>query len=201
MREKTVNQAKIIAHDLFANGGEMGMLMQSIDWAATPLGAVSEWQQSLRTVLSILLTSRHPIFLWWGSELVQFYNDAYRAILGSTKHPKAMGQRGRECWQEIWDIIAPMIEAVMERGEATCIKDGMLPLDRNGYTEECYFNYAYSPIRDEIGGVGGIFCACDETTERVIGQRRLQTLRDLGFIANQAQLLQSDYRRWARSPK
>ena len=157
----------------------MGALMRAIDWSQTPVGPVERWPQSLRTVLSILLTSRHPIFVWWGKELVQFYNDGYRPILGATKHPKAMGQRAREGWREIWDVIGPMIEAVIERGESTFIEDGLLCLDRNGYLEETYFTYAYSPIKDETGGNGGVFCACQESTERILGERRMRTLREL----------------------
>jgi signal transduction histidine kinase/DNA-binding response OmpR family regulator len=156
-----------------------------MDWSRTPVGPVETWPQSLRTVLSILLTSRHPIFLWWGQELVQFYNDAYRPIFGATKHPKALGQRGRECWTEIWDVIAPMIESVMERGESTFIQDGLLCLDRNGYLEEAYFTYAYSPIKDESGGVGGIFVACSESTERILSERRLRTLRELSVATSE----------------
>jgi PAS domain S-box-containing protein len=167
------------AEQIFVGNSEMAQLMRSLDWSQTPLGEPAGWSQSLRTVLSILLTSQHPIFLWWGKELIQFYNDAYRPILGTTKHPQAMGQHGRECWQEIWPIIKPMIEAVMQRGEATRIQDGLLMLERNGYLEECYFNYAYSPVRDETGEVGGVFCACDETTKRVLGERQLKTLREL----------------------
>jgi PAS domain S-box-containing protein len=157
----------------------MGALMRAIDWSRTPVGPVEGWPQSLRTVLSILLTSRHPIFVWWGKELVQFYNDGYRPILGATKHPKAMGQRAREGWTEIWDVIGPMIDAVIERGESTFIEDGLLCLDRNGYLEETYFTYAYSPIKDETGGNGGVFCACQESTERILGERRMRTLREL----------------------
>jgi signal transduction histidine kinase/CheY-like chemotaxis protein len=166
-----------------AGGGEMGDLMRSIDWSRNPLGPVENWPQSLRTVLSILLTSKHPIFLWWGPELIQFYNEAYRPILGGTKHPLAMGKRGRETWAEIWDVIEPMIEAVMDRGESTYIEDGLLALYRNGFLEECYFTYAYSPIRDESGGVGGIFVACSESTKRVLGERRLRVLGELGTRA------------------
>jgi PAS domain S-box-containing protein len=170
---------KIAASSIFVKGSAMADLMCEYDWSRTPLGEPSGWSQSLKTVLSILLTSQHPIFLWWGEDLIQFYNDAYRPILGTTKHPQALGQQGRECWQEIWHIIAPTIEAVMQRGEAMRIQDGLLLLERNGYLEECYFNYAYSPIRDEAGEVGGIFCACDETTKRVVGERQLKTLREL----------------------
>jgi PAS domain S-box-containing protein len=167
------------AEQIFVGNSEMAQLMRSLDWSQTPLGEPSGWSQSLRTVLSILLTSQHPIFLWWGKELTQLYNDSYRPILGTNKHPQALGQQGRECWQEVWPVIEPMIEAVMQRGEATRIQDGLLLLERNGYLEECYFNYAYSPVRDETGEVGGVFCACDETTKRVLGERQLKTLREL----------------------
>jgi PAS domain S-box-containing protein len=174
-----LSETEVATNSLFANGSEMAELMRAHDWSQTPLGEPSSWSQSLTTVLSILLSSQHPIFLWWGEELIQFYNDAYRPILGTTKHPQALGQHGRECWQEIWDVIAPTIEAVMQRGEATRIQDGLLMLERNGYLEECYFNYAYSPVRNETGEVGGVFCVCDETTKRVVGERQLKTLREL----------------------
>lgn len=173
------SETEIATNSLFVKGSEMGDLMRAHDWSQTPLGETSGWSQSLKTVLSILLTSQHPIFLWWGEELIQFYNDAYRPILGTSKHPQALGQHGRECWQEIWEAIAPTIEAVMQRGEATRIQDGLLMLERNGYLEECYFNYAYSPVRNEAGEVGGVFCVCDETTKRVVGERQLKTLREL----------------------
>jgi len=148
--------------DIFAGGGEMGELMRTLDWSQTPLGPIEEWPQSLRTAVSICLASRFPMLIWWGPELVMLYNDAYRQILGATKHPKAMGQRGRECWPEIWDSIGPMLEGVLTRGEATWSDNRMLPLDRNGYVEECYFTFSYSPIRDETGGIGGVFTAVTE---------------------------------------
>jgi signal transduction histidine kinase/DNA-binding response OmpR family regulator len=157
----------------------MGALMRALDWSRTAVGPVETWPQSLRTVLSILLTSPHPIFVWWGKDFVNFYNDAYRPILGATKHPQALGRSARECWKEIWNVVGPLAEAALERGESTFISDGLLCMDRYGYLEETYFTYAYSPIRDESGGVGGVFCACSENTERVLGERRLQTLREL----------------------
>ncbi len=164
---------------VLAGGGEMGALMRALDWSATPLGPVGDWPQSLRTSVSICLASRFPMLIWWGPELVMLYNDAYRPILGATKHPAAMGQRGRECWPEIWDVIGPMLTGVLARGDATWSEDQLLLLNRNGYVEECYFTFSYSPIRDESGGIGGIFTAVTETTERVLGERRLRTLRAL----------------------
>jgi PAS domain S-box-containing protein len=113
------------------------------------------------------------------------YNDAYRPILGEIKHPGAMGQRGEECWLEIWDIIGPMLEGVLSTGRATWSDDQLLLLNRNGYVEECYFTFSYSPIFAEAGKVGGVFTAVTETTERVLGERRLKTLGELS--ANTAQ--------------
>jgi CheY-like chemotaxis protein len=178
-RREAEQRARRIADAVLAGGGEMGALMRRIDWSETPLGPPYTWPQSLRTALSILLSQKHPIFLWWGRELVQFYNDAYRPILGATKHPRAMGQRGRECWTEIWDVVGPMTEAVLYRGESIIVERGLLCMDRNGFLEEGYFTYGYSPIRDESGGIGGIFVACSENTAEVIGARRNELLLDL----------------------
>src|ERR1044071_3546870 len=108
---------------LFDGGGQMGELMRSIDWSKTPVGPVESWSQSLKTALSILLKQRTAVFIFWGPERVQFYNDAYRPILGAKKHPAAMGQRGAECWPEIWDIVRPMLEKV-QSGESTGVEDG-----------------------------------------------------------------------------
>ena len=176
-----------VLHEVLQEGGEMGALLRALDWSKTAVGPVETWPQSLRTVLSILLTSPHPILVWWGKELVQFYNDGYRPILGATKHPKALGQRGPECWAEIWNVIGPLAEVAMEHGRSTFIRDGLLCMDRNGYLEETYFTYAYSPIRDESGGMGGVFVACTENTERVLGERRLQTLRELSEALSEQQ--------------
>ncbi len=163
----------------------MGELMRSVDWSATPVGPVERWPQSLRTVVSILLESRFPMYIAWGPRFTQFYNDGYRPILGATKHPAAMGRSTPDTFPEIWPIIGPMFEAVM-RGEAFGFDDRMLPLDRNGYLEECFFTFSYSPIRDESGGVGGVHVTVTETTARVLGERRLRTLRDLAANAAQA---------------
>ena len=108
-----------ISADFLAGGGEMGALMRAYDWSASPLGRPDSWPQSLRTAVRILLNTNHPMFIWWGEELIQFYNDAYRQTMGPERHPSALGQGGRECWAEIWDIIGPQIEQVMSGGGAT----------------------------------------------------------------------------------
>lgn len=172
------------ADDIFAGGGEMGALMRTIDWSKTPLGPIDQWAQSLQTAVSICLYSRFPILIWWGKEYIKIYNDAYRPMLGTEKHPLAMGRSGHEIWAEIWDIIGPMLDSVYERGKATWSSDQLLPMNRNGFIEECYFTFSYSPIFDETGGVGGIFTAVSETTQQVIGDRRLRTLHALSEGAN-----------------
>ncbi len=159
-------------------GGEMGALMRTIDWSATPLGRVQAWPQSLRTAVSILLENRFPMYIAWGPEFVQLYNDGYRPILGSTKHPAAMGRRAAETFAESWHIIGPMFEDV-RHGNATGAEDWMLPLDRDGYLEECYFTFSYSPIRDESFEVGGVLVTVTETTVRALLERRLRVLHAL----------------------
>jgi PAS domain S-box-containing protein len=156
--------------------------MRAKDWSQTPLGPVEDWPQSLRTSVSICLDSRFPIVMYWGPEYVVLYNDAYSTILGS-KHPWALGQRCCDCWAEIWDTIGPMLDSVVRTGEATWSNDLLLLLHRYGYPEECYFSFSFSPVRAEAGVVGGVFTAVIETTENVIGERRLQTLRDLAARA------------------
>src|SRR5437870_775152 len=166
--------------------GETGALMRAIDWSATPLGPVECWPLTLRSALSVCLDSPLPMIIWWGPELVTLYNDAYRPMLGSRKHPGALGRPGRECWLDIWNVIGPMLEGALWRGKATFSDDLLLPLDRHGYREECYFTLSFSPIRDEAGRVHGVFTTAAETTQRVLGERRLRTLRDLALRAAEA---------------
>lgn len=169
------------------DNAELKTLVQAFDWAQTPLGARATWSQSLQTTVNICLHSRYPIILFWGPDLVQIYNDAYRPILGATKHPAALGQRANECWPEVWDVIGPMLQSVLTTGQATWADDLLLLLERYGYVEECYFTFSYSPVIAEQGAVAGVFCAVTETTLRVMGERRLQTLRDLASVGAQAQ--------------
>lgn len=170
---------------VLAGGGEMGALMRLTDWSRTGVGPVDAWPQSLRTALSILLETGFPMYIAWGPDYTQFYNDGYRPILGSTKHPRAMGLSTRETFAEIWDIIGPMFDGVME-GRATNVVDFLLPLDRHGFAEECYFIFSYSPIREEGGNVGGVLVTVTETTSRVLGERRLKTTQALAAETREA---------------
>jgi PAS domain S-box-containing protein len=159
-----LNTNKADSADFLAGGGEMGALMRAHDWSASPLGPPEHWPQSLRTAVRILLNTNHPMFIWWGDELVQFYNDAYRRTLGPERHPRALGQGGRECWAEIWDIIGPQIEQVMSGAGATWHENQLVPVTRYGRLEQVYWTYGYSPI-DEDDGVGGVLVVCRDVTQ------------------------------------
>ena len=163
---------------LFANGGEMGALMRTFEWSRTGVGHPSRWPRSLQTAVRIILTSRFAMFIWWGRELINLYNDPYRAFLG-IKHPAALGKSARDVWAEIWDQIGPRTDAVLLRGESTYDESLLLVMARHGYLEETYFTFSYSPLPDDEGKVGGLFCAVREETEQVIGERRLRLLREL----------------------
>src|ERR1700690_2065941 len=156
--------------------GEMAELVRRLDWSKTSLGPVETWSDTLVTTVNLLLASRHPMFLWWGPELIQFYNDGYRPSIREDKHPSALGQRGVEGWPEIWPIIGPQIEAVMQNGESTWNTNQLVPINRNGKLEEVYWTYSYSPVRDKDGSVRGTLVVCSETTEQVLSERRLRTL-------------------------
>jgi PAS domain S-box-containing protein len=160
--------------------GEMAEMVRGYDWAKTSLGAVETWPDTLVTTVNMLLASRHPMFFWWGPDLIQFYNDGYRPSIRGDKHPTALGQRGMECWPEIWEIIGPQIEAVMTRGESTWNIDQLVPINRNGKLEEVYWTYSYSPVWDKDGKVQGTLVVCSETTEQVLSERRLRTLLAIG---------------------
>jgi PAS domain S-box-containing protein len=167
---------------VFADGGEMGALMRSLDWSKTPLGPVATWSQTLRATVGLLLRNRFPLILWWGPQFIQLYNDAYRPIPGA-KHPKSMGQPANECWSEIWHIIGPMIEAPFLGEPASWSDDLSLFINRQGFFEETHFKVAYSPVPDDTvqsTRVGGVLATVAETTEQVQGERQLRTLRELG---------------------
>src|SRR5712672_107072 len=159
--------------DFLAGGGEMGALTRSFDWAANPLGPPDGWPQSLRTAVRILLNTNHPMFIWWGPGLIQFYNDAYRQTMGAERHPSALGQGGRECWAEIWDIIGPQIEQVMSGGGATWHENQLVPVTRHGKLEQVYWTYGFSPI-DEDDGIGGVLVVCRDVTEEHLAAVRLR---------------------------
>jgi PAS domain S-box-containing protein len=156
--------------------GEMADLIRRFDWKNTILGPIEIWPDTLVTTVNLLLASRHPMFLWWGLELIQFYNDGYRPSIRADKHPTAVGQRGVECWPEIWSVIGPQIESVMNQGLSTWNLNQLVPINRDGKLEEVYWTYGYSPVRDNEGIVRGTLVVCTDTTDQVLAERRLETL-------------------------
>lgn len=165
---------------LFLTGpGEMAALTRALDWSARPVGPVETWSASLRTTVGTLLASRHAMFLWWGPELIQFYNDGYRPSMGPDRHPSALGARGRECWAEIWPIIGPEVEGIMAGSPATWHEDHLVPITRGDGVQDVYWSYSYSPVRDDDGSIGGVLVTVQETTRRVVGERRTRLLQEL----------------------
>jgi len=180
-----IDEATRTGLEFLDGGGEMGARTRAFDWAGTPLGPPQGWSATLRSAVRILLTSRHPMFIWWGPELIQFYNDAYRKTMGPERHPSALGQHGRECWDEIWDIIGPQIELVMDGRGATWNEDQLVPVTRFGSRQDVWWTYGYSPIDDGVGGVGGVLVVCNDVTEQHLSNERLRSLfqQAPGFVA------------------
>src|SRR3954469_16809252 len=144
-------------YEFLQGGGEMGALTRSFDWSITSVGTPDTWPIHLRLTIAMILKSKFPMFLWWGNELIQFYNDAYRPSLGNNgKHPLALGQKGKDCWPEIWDIISPLINQVRTTGEATWSENQLVPIYRNGKIEDVYWTFGYSAITDGDGHIDGV---------------------------------------------
>jgi PAS domain S-box-containing protein len=173
---------------LFPGSGVMATQMREHDWSRSPLGPPENWPPSLRIATRICLTSRFPMLVWWGPDLRMIYNDAYLPLMGG-KHP-ALDKPGAGVWSDIWDIVGPMLHSVLETGEPTWSEDLLLPMGRHAYWEETYWTYSYSPLHDDDGSVRGVFTAVTETTERVIGARRLAVLQDLGAQAGAARTVE-----------
>jgi PAS domain S-box-containing protein len=173
---------------VFPGSSAMATLMREHDWEASPLGPPADWPVSLRVATRICLTSRFPMIVWWGPELRLLYNDAYLPMLGD-KHP-ALDKPGAQVWADVWPIVGPMLAGVLKTGQPTWSENLLLPMARHGYWEETYFTYSYSPVLDDHGTVRGVFTAVTETTEQVIGARRLAALHDLGAQAGAARTVE-----------
>jgi PAS domain S-box-containing protein len=155
-------------------GGEMGALTRAYNWSESSLGNPYEWPASLRSTVSTILSARSPMFLWWGEELIQFYNDAYRPSLGDgAKHPAALGQRAEDCWPEIWQVIKPLIDQVLEGGGATYNENTLIPIYRNGQMEEVYWTFSYNPVLDDDSEIAGVLVVCQETTNEMKALKKL----------------------------
>jgi len=178
--------------DFLSGGGDMGERIRNFDWRGTPLGDPESWEQGLKTCVRIILTSAQPMFVWWGPSLINIYNDQYAHFLG-VKHPAALGAKASAVWTEVWDLLVPKIKSV-EQNEGTYDDSMLFIMERKGYQEEVYVSFCYSPVPGDDGTMKGLFCVCADNTERVINERSLQTLRELGAIAFDEKSLQIIYR-------
>ena len=155
-----------------AGGGQMGARMRARDWSDSALGEPRQWPRSLTAVVSLILGSKFPMFLLWGERFTCLYNDSYIALLGE-RHPAALGCGLDRIWPEIWPELRALVESAYA-GESTFFEDFPLTLERNGFAEKTWFTFSYSPIRDDAGAVAGMFCACTETTGRVVAKAALE---------------------------
>jgi signal transduction histidine kinase len=181
--------------DFLKVNGEMARLTREKDWENTSLGNPDNWQQSLKTLIDIILNSKFPMFLFWGPELICFYNDAYRPSLGiDGKHPSILGMRAEDAWSEIWDIVKSLTDHIMGGGEATWSEDQLIPIYRNGKIEDVYWTFSYSPVKDETGEVAGVLVTCTETTDKVNVLRKLNESKDqFAFAIEAAELGTFDF--------
>jgi signal transduction histidine kinase len=175
---------------LLEGPGELKSLLRTKDWSQTAVGEMHTWPQSLLSTLSIILNTKFPMFLWWGPEKTQFYNDAYRPSMGNEgKHPLALGQQGKDCWPEIWDVINPLMDHVLTTGEATWSANQLIPIYRNGQLEDVYWTFSYSPVYDEAGKSNGILVVCTETTQEIQNLKAVKEAKeDLEFTIEAAEL-------------
>ncbi|HTZ02891.1 MAG TPA: ATP-binding protein [Xanthobacteraceae bacterium] len=175
---------------------ELARLIRNFDWASTSLGPQQRWPKSLQTAVAIMLASRQPIWIGWGADLIYLYNDPYKSIIGG-KHPWALGKPTSVVWREIWQDISPLLSQAMGGDEGTYVEAQLLIMERNGYPEETHYTFSYSPIPDDDGRVGGIFCANTDDTQRVIGERQLALLRELAATTAEARTWQQACERCA----
>jgi hypothetical protein len=161
-------------------GGEMGVRVREFDWSTTALGDPASWPQALRTAIRLILNTGHPMLVWWGPELLCFYNDAYSQSIGPERHPGSLGQPGRQVWDEIWEIIGPQIDQVVTGGGSIWQENALVPITRNGRREDVYWTYSFGPIDDEDAphGIGGVLIICTETTQQVITAQHAREERE-----------------------
>lgn len=171
------------------NKSETAKLIQEIDWAATPLGPIQGWPDSLINAVNICLSTPQPIVIYYGKELNQIYNDGFINLIGM-KHPWAFGKSCKEVWPEVWDIAkAVLVDKVLNKGEPVYIKDQQFVINRKGFTEECYCTVSYSPLYNEAGEVSGVFCIAQETTENRKNEKKLRESEDHYRLATEVSKL------------
>ncbi|RYF37770.1 MAG: PAS domain S-box protein, partial [Chitinophagaceae bacterium] len=175
-----------LKHNDFAflkGGGNMGELIRNHDWSKTSIGTPDQWPANLKTMVATVVAARFPMFLWWGPDLIQFYNDAFQPSLGGDdKRFSSLGRNGREAWKDIWTTIGPMIEGILDGNEATWNEDVLIPIFRNGHYEDVHWTFSYSPVPNPVdGSVDGVLCTCTETTQTVARLKKAEELEKINF--------------------
>jgi signal transduction histidine kinase/ActR/RegA family two-component response regulator len=166
--------------DFLAGGGDMGERIRAYRWSQSPLGAPRSWPQGLRTTVRVMLTTGHPILIFWGPQLTCLYNDAFAHSLGPEKHPAILGAPGRQSWAEVWPLVGMQIEQVLRGEGAIWFENQLVPIIRHGKLDEVYWTYSYNPIDEPSApnGVGGVLVICSETTEQVLTEQKLAAERE-----------------------
>jgi signal transduction histidine kinase len=174
------------SHPVFAGDSRMAARCREYDWAATPLGHESRWPQSLKAIANALLSSRNPMLLFWGRDLVMIYNDAFAPSLGTTRDARGLGAKGREFWADVWHLIGAQIEGVIGRGESFWFENALVPIEQDGNVRDAWWTYSYSPVRDDRGEVAGVLVVCLETTAHVVAEAKLREANQALAAANRA---------------
>jgi hypothetical protein len=183
--------------EFLAGGGEMGERIRNFAWHQNPLGGPEHWPQSLKTCVRIMLSSKQPIWIGWGPQLIKLYNDAYIDIVRG-KHPVAMGQPASVVWKDIWKDIEPLLSRAMLRDEGTYVESQLLIMERSGFPEETYYTFSYTPVLGDDGRPAGIICYNTADTERIINERSLKTMQQLDPLG-QKKTEEEVYRQAARA--
>ncbi|MBB2923521.1 PP2C family protein-serine/threonine phosphatase [Cellulomonas cellasea] len=165
-----------------------GALARSVDWASTPIGPPRSWPRDLRAAVRICFSTEFPVFVAWGPERTMIYNEGYSRMLGTTKHPGAMGAQMADVWADIWDSVGPLVDTVTSTGRSLFFEDMRLLTDRSGFAEEASFTFSYSALLDDRDGVAGMLCIVGETTDRVVASRRFETLGTLSTSLHRVKL-------------
>lgn len=180
MRELEIRRSSTLSSPILGNGpifgnGEMAGLIRERDWSDSPIGPAAQWPSLLVTTLNTLLATHYPMILVWGPGLILFYNDGFRKTLGPDKHPACLGMSTERCWPETWERVKPRIEAVRNTGESSFFENQYLPIPHEDHFRDAWWTYSYSPVRDCDGAIPGVLVLCQETTQLVLTERKLES--------------------------
>ncbi|SEB52925.1 hypothetical protein SAMN05443244_0978 [Terriglobus roseus] len=158
--------------ELIHESSEMAELIRSHNWSFTSVGPIHSWPNNLISAVNLMLGCGFPTSIWWRGDGVQFYNDAYRPLMGE-KHPAGLGQLAKECWIEAWELVSPQVEAVMQQGRPVFFENRLVPIKRDGALQDVYWTYSYSPVFGDSGQTEGVLVTCQDVPEVYISGQKL----------------------------